>query len=114
MALPYDQLPVRPTQVGQFRAIMKGKIATGEELEMHHTTLNPGGIPHPGGHRHPYAEIWLIREGTLEFTVDGKTGRLGPGSVALASGNDLHSVTNVGDSPANYFVIALGPGAYRE
>jgi mannose-6-phosphate isomerase-like protein (cupin superfamily) len=114
VALPYEQLPVRTTQAGnQSRAIMKGKLATGEELEMHHTTLNPGSSPHPGGHAHGYGEMWFIREGTLEVTLNGKSTRLGPGSVAFASANDHHEVKNAGDTPANYFVVALGPGAFR-
>jgi mannose-6-phosphate isomerase-like protein (cupin superfamily) len=113
VALPFDQLPVRPTQAGASRAILKGKLSTGEEIEMHHTTLNPGGSPHPTGHKHVYAEIWLIREGTLQFTINGKSARLGPGSVGLASSEDFHSIRNVGDAPANYFVVAVGPGAFR-
>jgi len=113
LALPYEQLPVRTTQAGQSRAILKGKLSTGEEIEMHHTTLNPGGSPHPTGHKHVYAEMWLIREGTLEFSVNGRSTRLGPGSVAFASSEDFHAVKNVGSTPANYFVVAVGPGADR-
>ena len=113
VALPYEQMVMRTTQAGQSRAIMKGKLVSGEELEMHHTTLNPGGSPHPAGHKHGYTEVWLIREGTVEFTVNGKSTRLGPGAVAFASSDDFHSIRNVGDAPANYFVVAVGPGAFR-
>jgi hypothetical protein len=28
--------------------------------------------------------------------------------VALATGNDLHGIKNVGDTPAQYFVVAIG------
>ncbi len=111
-ALPYEQLPVRKTQAGESRALMKGKLATGEELEMHITTLEPGKMPH-AGHAHVFTEIWLIREGMVEWTVKDKVTRLGPGSVAIAASNEFHSIKNVGDAPANYFVVAVGPGAFR-
>ena len=112
-ALSYDQLPVRITSTGgESRAILKGQLATGEELEMHHTSLQAGKMPH-AGHRHVYAEVWLLREGTVEFTANDKSTRLGPGSVAYVSSNDFHSIKNVGDTVAHYFVLAIGPGAYR-
>jgi len=111
-ALRYEQLLVTTTPAGQSRAVLKGKLPTGEELEIHQTTLNPGSAPH-GGHRHGFSEIWLIREGTVEFTTKGKAVRLGPGSVGLASSNDFHAIKNVGETQANYFVVAVGPGAFR-
>lgn len=110
--LPYEQLPVTATPAGQSRAVLKGKLPTGEELEIHHTTLNPGSAPHVG-HKHASSEILLVREGTVEFTANGKSVRLGPGSVGLASSNDSHAAKNVGKTQANYFVVAVGPGAFR-
>jgi mannose-6-phosphate isomerase-like protein (cupin superfamily) len=55
--------------------------------------------------------MWLIREGTVDITVNNNTTRLGPGSVGFVSSNDEHGIKNVGLTPATYFVVAVGPGA---
>ena len=92
----------------QTREALKGKLATGESLETHATTLPPGAMPHPP-HHHVHSEMFLMREGNLELTVNGKTYQLGPGAVAFVRSNDEHGVKNVGTTPANYFVVEIGP-----
>jgi quercetin dioxygenase-like cupin family protein len=106
----FDQLAVHASATAAIRPVLKGKLATGESVEVHETTLPPGGAPHPP-HRHPHSEMWLIREGTVDITVNNTTTRLGPGSVGFVSSNDEHGIKNVGLTPATYFVVAIGPGA---
>jgi quercetin dioxygenase-like cupin family protein len=107
---PFEKLPVRTSDNAQFRNVLKGKLATGESLEVHETTLATGGAPH-APHRHLHSEMWLIREGTVELTINGTSYRLGPGSVGFVHSNDEHGIKNVGTTPATYFVVAIGPGA---
>jgi mannose-6-phosphate isomerase-like protein (cupin superfamily) len=107
---PFEKLPIRTPNNAQIRDVLKGKLATGESLEVHETTLLPGGAPHPP-HHHAHSEMWLIREGTVELTVNGTSYRLGPGSVGFVHSNDEHGIKNVGTTPATYFVVAVGPGA---
>jgi mannose-6-phosphate isomerase-like protein (cupin superfamily) len=107
---PFEKLPVRTPNGVQIRDILKGKLATGESLEVHETTLPPGGMPHPA-HHHVHSEMWLVREGTVELTIKGTSSRFGPGSVGFVHSNDEHGIKNVGTTPATYFVVAIGPGA---
>ena len=107
---PFEKLPIRTPNNAQIRDVLKGKLATGESLEVHETTLLPGGAPHPP-HHHVHSEMWLIREGTVEITVNGTSYRLGPGSVGFVESNDEHGIKNVGTTPASYFVVAIGPGS---
>ena len=107
---PWENLPVRATNSAQVRHILKGKLATGESLEAHETTLAPGAAPHPP-HHHVHSEMWLIREGTVELTINGASHVLGPGSLGFVRSNEEHGIKNVGTAPATYFVVAVGPGA---
>src|ERR1700741_5634697 len=91
---PFDNLPVRTASNAQFRDVLKGRLATGESLEVHETTLPPGDAPHPP-HHHLHSEMWLIREGTVELTVSGASHVLGPGSVGFVHSNEEHGVKNV-------------------
>lgn len=107
---PFASLPVHASPTVVTRPILKGKLATGESIEVHETTLPPGGAPHPG-HHHVHSEMWLIREGTVEITIEGRAHRLDGGSLAFVRSNEEHAVTNPADKPATYFVVAVGPEA---
>lgn len=107
---PFEKLTPHKSNAAEIRAVLKGKLATGESVEVHETTLPPGGMPHPP-HHHAHTEMWLIREGTVELTVEGKSTQMGPGSVGFVKSNEEHGIKNVGSGPATYFVVAMGPGA---
>jgi quercetin dioxygenase-like cupin family protein len=107
---PFGSMPVQDFDHAQMRKILKGKLATGELIEVHATTLPPNGYPHPP-HRHLHSEMWLIREGTVELTINGASHRLGPGGLGFVHSNEEHGIKNVGTGPATYFVVAIGPGA---
>jgi mannose-6-phosphate isomerase-like protein (cupin superfamily) len=107
---PFSELPVNKANGAEIRAVLKGKVATAEALEVHETTLPPGAMPHPA-HHHVHSEMWLIREGTVQLTINGTSHVMGPGSVGFVHSNDEHGIKNVGTTPATYFVVAVGPGA---
>ena len=106
----FDQLPARVSGSAEIRPVLRGQLATGESLEVHETTLRPGGAPH-APHHHVHSEMWLIREGKVELTINGASQVLGPGSLGFVRSNDEHGIKNTGSTPATYFVVAVGPGA---
>ena len=109
-AYPFSELPMKSANGAEIRPVLKGKLATGEALEVHETTLPPGAMPH-APHHHVHSEMWLIREGTVQLTTNGTSHVMGPGSVGFVHSNDEHGIKNVGTTPATYFVVAMGPGA---
>jgi mannose-6-phosphate isomerase-like protein (cupin superfamily) len=107
---PFSELPKKVVNGAEIRPVLKGKLATAESLEVHETTLPPGGMPH-AAHHHLHSEMWLIREGTVQLTINGISHVMGPGSVGFVHSNDEHGIKNIGTTPATYFVVAVGPGA---
>lgn len=64
--------------------------------------LNPGMSPHPP-HQHPEEEFMVITEGSGEITVDGKSSKVGPGSMMFCSGGKLHGIRNTGTTPLLFY-----------
>jgi quercetin dioxygenase-like cupin family protein len=103
----FDDLPVRTSaNGGKSRQVFDGITIRGQRIAMHISELPPGQAPHPPA-RQPHEEIVVIREGTLEVTLNGQTSRLGPGSVIFSSFNDLNGWKNVGTTPVQYCVVSL-------
>jgi XRE family transcriptional regulator, regulator of sulfur utilization len=109
-AFDWNKIAVTPTETGSVRKFFQAPTATLDELECHVTTLNPGIASHPA-HKHANEELVIIREGTVEVLVNGELKRVGPGSVVFNAANVMHSLRNVGDTPAVYHVISwYSPG----
>jgi quercetin dioxygenase-like cupin family protein len=108
-ALPFGRLPVRRSGGNAFREIFHGLTHENFRLEVHETTLAPGGRPHPP-HHHRHEEMFLVREGTVEVTISGHSTRLGPGSAAFVASMDEHGIQNVGSDRARYFVVEMFSG----
>jgi quercetin dioxygenase-like cupin family protein len=102
--IDWTKLEVKTTKTGERRELFDGPTVTFNNLEGHVTTLKPGEVPH-AAHRHPDEEMIIIKEGTLEVTINGETKRAGAGSIFFYASNDLHGMKNVGDTNATYFVF---------
>jgi quercetin dioxygenase-like cupin family protein len=110
----WKDLKVEPTKTGSTRKVVQQPTATLDELEIHVTTLNPGETPH-APHKHPDEELLIVQQGTVESLVNGELKRVGPGSVIFQAANQLHSIRNVGTTPATYHVIKWNsPGMLKK
>jgi quercetin dioxygenase-like cupin family protein len=106
----YSDLTARPREnkANTSRSYFDGATHTGFKVRMHETTLAPGLRPHEP-HRHAHEELVILREGTLEVTIEGETRVMTePGSAAFIASNDEHASKNPGTTPARYFVVAMG------
>jgi mannose-6-phosphate isomerase-like protein (cupin superfamily) len=109
-AIKFEEMTARasgPNGANKTRAILDGETHSGFPLEVHETELPAGASPHPP-HQHVNEEMFLIQDGLLDVTVNGKTSRITAGSVFYVNSNELHGVRNPGPNRARYFVVALG------
>ncbi len=109
-AFVWNELVARPTAVGVRRDVVNQSTPTLARFQSHITTLNPGVLSHPP-HQHPLEEMILVKEGTLEVTINGEVRTASAGSVLFYAANDFHSVRNIGDKPATYIVLNFGTAA---
>jgi quercetin dioxygenase-like cupin family protein len=106
-AFPFEKLPLRYSDGGApTHDILRGTVPTGELVELHETTVQPGMMPH-AAHQHPHEEFILVREGTIDFLYGGESHRLTPGSVGYTAPNEMHGFQNAGTVPATYFIFSL-------
>jgi mannose-6-phosphate isomerase-like protein (cupin superfamily) len=100
----WEKLTVTPTTNGVRRDLFDAPTATLDKIHCHITTLNPGqnsGDPR----RHLQEEVIIIKEGTIEATMDGRTQTAGPGSVIFFAANAVTRLRNAGTNAATYTVI---------
>ncbi len=67
-------------------------------------TLPAGKSPHPP-HSHAEEEVMIIESGRGEILCDGKTTKIGPGSVMFTTPNVVHGINNTGDEPIVFYYI---------
>lgn len=105
----FADLPVKtdPKTHNEGRQVFDGYTHSGYPIDLHITTLAPGQMPH-AAHHHVYEELIFIQQGRLEVTIQSRISHVGPGSVVYVNSNEEHGWKNVGEVPAQYFVLALG------
>ena len=102
----HSQLPYNGNETRKGRRFLLGATHGGFAVEAHETILGPGVETH-APHRHLHEEIIIVVEGTVEVFREGATERVDAGSVIVHGSNHLHTLRNVGQVPARYYVIEL-------
>jgi quercetin dioxygenase-like cupin family protein len=106
----FDSIHIKPeaTKAGQRREVFDAPTATLERFASHITTLNPGQAPHPA-HKHAEEELMIVREGSVEVTLNGQATHVDTGGMIFCASNELHGIRNPGNTPATYYVIKWFP-----
>jgi len=112
-AWDWNSLKVVSQPYGTRREVFLSRTPMLDRLDCHITTLNPGQSPHPPK-PHDGEELIIIKEGTIEALQNGKTNRVGAGSLLFELPNEVQGMRNVGDTPATYFVVRwFAPGTLK-
>ena len=104
---PAEEMKVTPGGNFKMTPVFDGVTARGERIELHLSEIAPGETPNPP-HLHHSEEILVIRQGTLEVTINGNSKTMGPGSVAFVQSDDKLGVKLAGTTPAKYIIFSLG------
>ena len=78
---------------------------------MQATIVAPVGDPGPPPHYHEKEdECFLVQEGRMSFFVGGQWHEVAPGTIVFAPKLSVHTLRNVGDTPARILVSASPAG----
>jgi XRE family transcriptional regulator, regulator of sulfur utilization len=105
MVIDTNALPVETTAFGLHRSVFNGPTQTLNNFESHITTVNPGQQAH-APHTHGNEEMLIVKDGTLDVTIKGRTYTAGPGAIIFYESNDLHGTHNSGTVPVTYYVFS--------
>ncbi|MFO0950853.1 MAG: cupin domain-containing protein [Isosphaeraceae bacterium] len=90
--------------VGHAGAYVQGDTPGSTRFITGRFVLEPGKSPHPP-HVHAEEEVMVIESGTGEIFCDGKTTKVGPGSVMYTTPNAPHGIVNTGKEPIVFYFI---------
>lgn len=82
----------------------------GAQMSFFVTDHPPGG--HVPLHHHPYEEVFIVREGTATFTVDGEEVEAGSGRVVVVPAGAAHGFANNGEGPLK--LVSIHPRDHVE
>jgi mannose-6-phosphate isomerase-like protein (cupin superfamily) len=94
----------RGETVGKNGVYLAGDTPASTKFVTGRFTLPAGKTPH-APHTHPEEEIMIIESGHGEILCDGKTTKVGPGSVMYTTPNAVHGITNTGDEPIVFYYV---------
>jgi quercetin dioxygenase-like cupin family protein len=94
--------------LGSAMALLATADQTDEAYEAVLVDTGPGGDLVP--HRHPWEELYLVLEGTMEVQVGRRVRPAGPGSFVTLPARCLHAF-RVTSEHARFLHVSLGRGA---
>lgn len=98
---PYDY---EGTPCGKIGVYLQGDTPGSRNFVTGRFVLDAGKSPHPP-HVHHEEEVMVIESGHGKILCDGKTTKIGPGSVMYSEPDVPHAITNTGDTPLVFYYI---------
>jgi len=96
--------------VGQIGIYTEGETPGCSSLVTGRFIIDPGKSPHPP-HVHDDEEVLIVASGQGEIICDGKTTKVGPGSVMYSTPNVAHGINNTGEQPLLFYFVKFTPRA---
>jgi mannose-6-phosphate isomerase-like protein (cupin superfamily) len=111
--LNLDQLKMstyedRGNPVGQMGLYVQGETPGCSSLVTGRFIVDPGKSPHPP-HVHDDEEVLIVESGQGEIICDGKTTKVGPGSMMYSTPNVAHGLKNTGQEPLTFYFVKWTP-----
>lgn len=91
-------------RVGKVGVYVSGDTPGSTKFVTGRFVLEPGKTPH-APHTHAEEEVMIIESGNGEIFCDGKTTKIGPGSVMFTTPNASHGIKNTGETPIVFYYI---------
>jgi quercetin dioxygenase-like cupin family protein len=89
---------------GEAGVYMEGQTAGTRNFVVGQFKLRPGLEPHPI-HKHEEEEVMIVTGGKGEIICDGKTTKVGAGSVMYTGPNAPHGIRNTGDDVLTFYFV---------
>jgi mannose-6-phosphate isomerase-like protein (cupin superfamily) len=95
-------------RVGQIGLYLQGETPGCARLVTGRFIIDPGKSPH-APHIHEDEEVLIVESGHGEIICDGKTTKVGPGSVMYSTPNVAHGINNTGSEPLTFYFVKWIP-----
>ncbi len=112
-----DQVKMGPFEydgkkVGEVGTYLEGDTPASRDFVTGRFVLAPGQTPH-APHRHVEEEVMIVEKGDGEIFCEGKTTKVGAGSVMYTTPNAPHGIVNTGETPLTFYYIKWATPASR-
>jgi mannose-6-phosphate isomerase-like protein (cupin superfamily) len=113
--IPLDRVEMKEYRwqeqpAGKIGLYVSGDTPASTQFVTGRFVLDPGKTPHTP-HTHVEEEVMIVESGRGEIFCDGKTTRVGPGSVMFTTPNAPHGITNTGETPLVFYFVKWAPRA---
>jgi len=102
----WNKLSVKHTKSGEKTPILEGCTDALNYFEIHVTTLKSGKVSPDNFPNSEEERLIIIKEGSLEQSLNGEKKVLGQGSVTLVLPGDQLKIRNAGKTTASYYLLS--------
>jgi len=106
MVYDWNKLSVEHTKSGEKKPVFEGCTNTLSYFEIHVTTLKSGKVSPDNFTSSNEEKLIIIKEGSLEQSLNGEKKILGQGSVTLVLPGDQLTIRNAGKAKASYYLLS--------